>query len=174
MLRHYRRIADLPECPHAAQQRRGDEWHVPGNHEHGRATRGTQRCFESGKGPKTSLRIRENRERRKPFRGIALVADDELRVGGTTQHREHPVRDADAVDRRQPLRHAIEAARLSSGEQDANTPGALLMLAQMRRPRNSAARSSSAVMARSTSSGDVPRRGRSFMKRLHELHITRS
>ena len=174
MRRNHGVCADFTECAHAAQQRRGDERHVPRDHKDGRTLRGAQGGLDARQGAEPGDGIRHHTQRWKPLRGARIVADDHLAVRGAAQRRENSVRDADVVHLGQALGQAVEAPSLAAREQHANAPATRLMHAQMRSPRCSAATSSSAVIVRSTSSEPSPRRGRSFRNRPQLLHIMRS
>lgn len=150
------------------------ERHVPREHH----DRDSVRRGERGRNPRqwseASHLIGDDALAREPRARRRIIGDDELRRGGEAQRRQGAVGNAGSADRRQSLGFSPETTRGAPCEEDADTRFRNALAGQMRRPRCSAAISSSSVSARSTMSDSSPRRGRSFRKRPQLLHITRS
>src|SRR5439155_2717931 len=127
------------------KQVRCDEWHVPGDYEH--IVAGRERCVDSREPTCVSNPVSQNSDTRQPLGRLRAV-------GNKCQVRRHPSQCIrDPIDDSLPanflksLRSAAESAARAAGKYGANEGPA----AQMRRPRRSAAESSSAVSMRSTS-----------------------
>lgn len=93
--------------------------------------------------------------------GVRNVGRDQEVVASSAQGGSHAVKDPRAAHELEPLRDAAEPRAGAAGENDAQGRGWI----QIRRPRRSAATSSSCVRARSMMGAAMPSPRRSLMYR---------
>ncbi len=107
----------LPEpVGQGAEQRGGEEGHIPGAHHDWRGPR-QDGGVDPAEGAQSRTGIGDDPEAGKPGLGVGRVGDEDRgRAEGVVEGLDQPVEDATATDEFQALGPALEARRLAAGE----------------------------------------------------------
>ncbi len=150
------------------QQYRSDKRHVPSDHE--QVLPKCEPCFNACKSASSRVIIQHYGDINKPIHRILVIGCEEDRRSNLSQCIGDKVNDPIVAHHLETFRDAAEPP---AGAPSQDKPGRSAAC-QMRRPRRSAAASSSTVNARSTMGDSIPSPRRSFMYRAHAWQTSSS